>query len=39
VHTTVLHQLGLDQNALSYLYQGRRERLTEVLGEVIQQIV
>lgn len=39
IHTTILHQLGLEQNALSYLYQGRRERLTEVHGEVISSIV
>jgi uncharacterized protein (DUF1501 family) len=39
VHTTVLHQLGLDQNAVSYMHQGRRERLTEVQGEVIRGIV
>ena len=39
IHTTVLHQLGLDQNALSYLHQGRRERLTELQGEVIRAIV
>jgi hypothetical protein len=39
IHTTVLHQLGLDQNALSYLHQGRRERLTEIQGEVIRAIV
>ena len=30
IHTTILHQLGLDQDALSYLHLGRRERLTEV---------
>ncbi len=39
IHTTVLNQLGLEQNALSYLHQGRRERLTEVQGEVIRSIV
>lgn len=39
IHTTVLHQLGLNQDALSYLHLGRRERLTEVHGEVIQEIV
>jgi hypothetical protein len=39
IHTTVLHQMGLDQNALSYLHQGRRERLTELQGEVIRAIV
>lgn len=39
VHTTILHQLGLDQDSLSYLHQGRKERLTEVRGEVISQMV
>jgi hypothetical protein len=39
VHTTLLHQLGLNQDALNYLHQGRRERLTEVRGTVIKQIV
>jgi hypothetical protein len=39
IHTTILNQLGLEQNALSYLHQGRKERLTEVHGEVIRQIV
>jgi uncharacterized protein (DUF1501 family) len=39
VHTTLMNQLGLDQNAVSFLHQGRRERLTEVLGKVITQIV
>ncbi len=39
IHTTVLHQLGLNQHALSFMHQGRRERLTEVEGAVIKQIV
>ena len=39
IHTTVLHQLGLHQDQLSYLHQGRRERLTEVHGSVINQII
>jgi hypothetical protein len=39
VHTTILNQLGLSQDALSYLHQGRKERLTEVLGTVISEIV
>jgi hypothetical protein len=39
IHTTILHQLGLNQDALSYMHQGRRERLTEVRGEVIAEIV
>ncbi len=39
VHTTILHQLGLDQEELSYPHLGRRERLTLVEGRVIEQIV
>lgn len=39
VHTTILHQLGLDQDTLSYLHQGRKERLTEIRGELIKQLV
>jgi len=39
IHTTILNQLGLNQDALSYLHQGRKERLTEIHGDVIQQIV
>lgn len=39
IHTTILNQLGLDQEALSYLHLGREERLTEVLGNVITDIV
>ena len=39
IHCTVLNQLGLEQNALSYLHQGRRERLTEIQGEVIRKVV
>ena len=39
IHTTILHQLGLDQDALSYPHLGRRERLTEVHGKVIEEIL
>jgi len=39
LHTTMLHTLGLNQDALSYLHQGRRERLTEVQGKVITDIL
>ncbi len=39
VHTTILHFLGLDQDRLSYLHLGRNERLTQVHGQVIQEIV
>ena len=39
IHTTILNQFGLNQDALSYLHQGRKERLTEIQGNVIAQIV
>jgi uncharacterized protein (DUF1501 family) len=39
IHTTILNQLGLNQDALSYMHLGRRERLTEVHGTVIKDII
>jgi hypothetical protein len=39
VHTTILHQLGLDQDKLTFPHLGRNERLTLVEGKVIRQIV
>ncbi len=39
IHTTILHQLGLDQDRLSYPHLGRNERLTQVHGKVIEEIV
>jgi hypothetical protein len=31
--------MGLNQDALSYMHLGRKERLTEVRGNVIKDIV
>jgi hypothetical protein len=39
LHTTLLYQMGLNQDALSYMHLGRKERLTEVRGEVIKNII
>ncbi len=39
VHTTILNQLGLDQNRLTYPHLGRNERLTQIHGKVIEEIV
>jgi hypothetical protein len=39
LHTTMLHLLGLNQDGLSYLHQGRKERLTEIQGNVITDIL
>lgn len=38
IHATMLHLLGLDQMKLTYLHNGRFERLTDFGGNVIQQI-
>jgi hypothetical protein len=39
LHTTLLYQLGLDQDALSYMHLGRKERLTEIRGEIIKALI
>ena len=39
IHTTILHQLGLDQHQLTYPHLGRNERLTFVEGKLIREIV
>jgi uncharacterized protein (DUF1501 family) len=38
LHATILDRLGLNQDALSVMHQGRRERLTEVHGKVVTEI-
>ncbi len=37
-HATILHALGLDQNRLWYLHNGRNEKLTDFGGNVIKQV-
>ncbi len=39
IHATMLHLLGLDHKRLTYLFNGRRMRLTDVHGELIPGIV
>jgi uncharacterized protein (DUF1501 family) len=39
VHATVLHQLGLNHEKLTYFHNGRHMRLTDVSGNVIRDIV
>jgi hypothetical protein len=39
LHATILHQLGFDQDDLTYPHLGRQERLTEIHGAVIREIV
>ncbi|MCS7024691.1 MAG: DUF1501 domain-containing protein [Bryobacteraceae bacterium] len=38
LHATILHLLGMDHTRLTYAYQGRQMRLTDVYGEPIPQI-
>ena len=39
LHATVLHLLGFDHTKLTYRFQGRDFRLTDVEGEVVQQLL
>ena len=39
LHATILHQLGIDHERLTFRYAGRDFRLTDVAGKVIQEIV
>jgi hypothetical protein len=39
LHATVLHQLGIDHEKLTYRYAGRDFRLTDVFGNVVKEIL
>lgn len=39
IQATILNQLGFDHEKFTYEYQGRRFRLTDVHGKVIQEII
>ncbi len=39
LHATILHLLGLDHEKLTYRYSGRDFRLTDVHGNVAQEII
>jgi len=39
LHATILHLMGFDHTRLTYLHNGRFMRLTDVEGEVIQEVV
>jgi hypothetical protein len=38
IHATILHLLGMDQMRLTYLHNGRHERLTDFGGSLIEQV-
>lgn len=39
VHATILHQLGVDHQRLTYRHGGRDQRLTDVHGRVVKEIL
>ena len=39
LHATILHQLGIDHARLTYRYQGRDYRLTDVHGRVVKEVL
>ena len=39
IQATMLHLLGLDHTKLTFKFQGREFRLTDVSGEVIQKLL
>ena len=39
LHATILHLLGFDHTKLTYRFQGRDFRLTDVAGEIVEKLV
>ena len=39
LHATILHQMGLDHERLTYRYAGRDFRLTDVHGQVVRELL
>jgi len=39
LHATLLHALGFDHTKLTYRFQGRDFRLTDVAGRVVQKLL
>ena len=39
LHATILHQLGIDHERLTYRYAGRDFRLTDVHGQVVKEVL
>ena len=39
LHATMLHQLGLDHEQLTYRFTGRDYRLTDVSGDVVRALL
>jgi len=39
LHATILHLLGVDHKQLTFKYQGRHFRLTDVHGQVVRAVL
>ena len=39
LHATILHLMGIDHKRLTYRFNGRDYRLTDVAGEVIEPLL
>jgi arylsulfatase A-like enzyme len=39
LHATILHSLGIDHTKLTYKFQGRHYRLTDVHGRVVRDVL
>jgi hypothetical protein len=39
LHATILHLMGLDHTRLTYRFQGRDFRLTDVSGNVVRKLL
>jgi uncharacterized protein (DUF1501 family) len=39
LHATILHLLGIDHERLTYFHNGRDERLTDVAGRAVREIL
>ncbi len=39
LHATILHQLGIDHERLTFKHQGRNYRLTDVYGRVVEELI
>jgi hypothetical protein len=39
LHATILHLLGFDHTRLTYRFQGRDFRLTDVFGNVVKELI
>jgi hypothetical protein len=39
LQATILHLMGLDHTKLTYRFQGRNFRLTDVFGNVVNKVI